>query len=81
MVNKRGRKRTNEVYFGPDEEAAVIKFLEFREIKIIDFVKGKPIKIEHNLGKNISIDASYIIPNENAYGSDSKTLEIDLQIK
>jgi hypothetical protein len=28
MVNKRGRKRTNEMYFGPDEEEAVIKFLE-----------------------------------------------------
>jgi hypothetical protein len=25
---KRGRKRTNEMYFGPDEEEAVIKFLE-----------------------------------------------------
>ena len=28
MVNKRGRKRKNEMYFGPDEEEAVIKFLE-----------------------------------------------------
>lgn len=28
MVNKRGRKRTNEMYFGPNEEEAVIKFLE-----------------------------------------------------
>jgi hypothetical protein len=25
---KRGRKRTNEMYFGPDEEEAVVKFLE-----------------------------------------------------
>ena len=25
---KRGRKRTNEMYFGPNEEEAVIKFLE-----------------------------------------------------
>jgi len=25
---KRGRKRTNEIYFGPNEEEAVIKFLE-----------------------------------------------------
>jgi hypothetical protein len=25
---KRGRKRTNDMYFGPDEEEAVIKFLE-----------------------------------------------------
>ena len=28
MVTKRGRKRTTEMYFGPDEEEAVIKFLE-----------------------------------------------------
>ena len=28
MVNKRGRKRTTEPYFGPTEEAAVVKFLE-----------------------------------------------------
>src|SRR6478609_4202601 len=28
MVNKRGRKRTNDMYFGPDEEEAVVKFLE-----------------------------------------------------
>lgn len=28
MVNKRGRKRTNELYFGPDEEEAIVKFLE-----------------------------------------------------
>ena len=28
MATKRGRKRTNEMYFGPEEEEAVIKFLE-----------------------------------------------------
>ena len=28
MVTKRGRKRTNDMYFGPNEEEAVIKFLE-----------------------------------------------------
>lgn len=28
METKRGRKRKNELYFGPDEEEAVIKFLE-----------------------------------------------------
>jgi hypothetical protein len=28
MVNKRGRKRKNDMYFGPNEEEAVIKFLE-----------------------------------------------------
>lgn len=28
MITKRGRKRKNEMYFGPEEEQAVIKFLE-----------------------------------------------------
>lgn len=28
MATKRGRKRTNELYFGPEEEEAVVKFLE-----------------------------------------------------
>jgi hypothetical protein len=28
MATKRGRKRTNEMYFGPEEEEAVVKFLE-----------------------------------------------------
>jgi hypothetical protein len=28
MANKRGRKRNNDMYFGPNEEQAVIKFLE-----------------------------------------------------
>jgi hypothetical protein len=28
MGRQRGRKRTNDLYFGPDEEAAVIRFLE-----------------------------------------------------
>jgi lipopolysaccharide export LptBFGC system permease protein LptF len=28
MVSKRGRKRKNEMYFGPNEEEAVIKFLQ-----------------------------------------------------
>jgi len=28
MITKRGRKRKNDMYFGPDEEEAVIKFLE-----------------------------------------------------
>jgi hypothetical protein len=28
MVTKRGRKRKNDMYFGPDEEEAVVKFLE-----------------------------------------------------
>ena len=28
MMKKRGRKRVNDLYFGPEEELAVIKFLE-----------------------------------------------------
>jgi hypothetical protein len=28
MVGKRGRKRKNDMYFGPEEEEAVVKFLE-----------------------------------------------------
>jgi len=28
MANKRGRKKNNDMYFGPNEEQAVIKFLE-----------------------------------------------------
>ena len=27
MAKQRGRKRTNDLYFGPEEEAAVIRFL------------------------------------------------------
>jgi hypothetical protein len=33
VAKKRGRKRTNEPYFGPDEELAVIKFLESTDQK------------------------------------------------
>jgi hypothetical protein len=28
MARQRGRKRTNDLYFGPDEESAVVRFLE-----------------------------------------------------
>ena len=28
MAKQRGRKRTNDLYFGPEEEAAVVRFLE-----------------------------------------------------
>lgn len=80
MVSKRGRKRTTEEYFGPKEEEAVIKYLSYLDIKTLDFVRGKSITIEHNLGPNISVDAVYSIPNENAYGSDSKTIEIELPL-
>lgn len=81
MTTKRGRKRTSELYFGPEEEAAVIKFLEFREIHTVDLIANKPLTIKHKLGKEILVDASYIIPNENAYGSDSKTIEVDIDLE
>ena len=28
MANKRGRKRKNDLYFGPDQEQAVLKYLD-----------------------------------------------------
>jgi hypothetical protein len=80
MVNKRGRKRKNELYFGPDEEAAVIKFLEKRYMEVLNLIKDKSVTIYHNLGDNVIVSASYIIPNENAYGSDSKFLEVELDV-
>jgi hypothetical protein len=81
MITKRGRKRKNEMYFGPEEEEAVVKFLDSRFIEVVDFKKGKPITIKHNLGENISIDVSYRIPNENAYGSDPKFIDKDVEVK
>lgn len=32
MANKRGRKRTNDLYFGPEQEEAVVKFLSLGEM-------------------------------------------------
>lgn len=80
MVNKRGRKRKNDMYFGPDEEAAVVKFLESRFVEKTNLFKNKVLTIYHNLGLNVIVSVSHIIPNENAYGNDSKTLEIDLDV-
>lgn len=80
MESKRGRKRKNEMYFGPEEEDAVRKFLEFRYVEVVDFKKNQPVTIKHKLGKIISINVSYMIPNENAYGSDSKFIELDADV-
>ncbi len=74
----RGRKRKNELYFGPEEEEAVVKFLESRHVTQIDLFKGVPIRVDHKLGEKIIITVSYTIPNENAYGNDAKFIEIDL---
>jgi hypothetical protein len=68
------------MYFGPDEEAAVVKFLESRYVEKTDLRKNETITILHNLGENVIVSASHIIPNENAYGNDSKFIEIDLDI-
>jgi hypothetical protein len=80
MVTKRGRKRITEMYFGPKEEEAVIKFLKLRYIKTVDFVSKKPNTIKHHLGKNVVISVNYVIPNENWYGSDSKFITVDVDV-
>jgi hypothetical protein len=80
MVTKRGRKRKNEMYFGPEEEEAVVRFLESRHIETIDLTSFKKTTINHSLGEEVIVDAFYIIPNENAYGNDSKFLTIDVPI-
>jgi hypothetical protein len=52
MVNKRGRKRTNEMY--PNEEA-VIKFLSSRYVETVDLIANKHITITHKLGKDVVV--------------------------
>lgn len=81
MATKRGRKRKTEMYFGPSEEEAVIKFLNCRYVQIVDLYSGKTITITHNLGKHVVVGAHYIKPNLNSYGSDDKFLYIDVEIK
>lgn len=81
MVTKRGRKRKNELYFGPEEEEAVIKFLDSRCIETVDFTNNKPITIKHKLGKDVVVTAHYIIKNEKAYSNDNKFLTIDIDIE
>lgn len=78
MKTKRGRKRTSEMYFGPDEEEAVVKFLESRYIETVNFVTNKPVTIKHNLGEQIIVDINYVIKNEMAYGNESKFLTIEV---
>lgn len=80
MANKRGRKRKNELYFGPNEEEAVIKFLDLRYVETIDFIANAPNTIVHNLGSGVTVTGNYTIPNENCYGNDSKFITIDVDI-
>lgn len=77
---KRGRKRKNEMYFGPEEEEAVVKFLEYTHRETLDLKKGKPVTINHNLGKNVSVDVLYIIPNVNGYLGEAKFIEVDVEV-
>jgi len=44
MVNKRGRKRKNEMYFGPEEEEAVIKFLDSNDINERNLIFNEYLK-------------------------------------
>ena len=44
MVNKRGRKRKNEVYFGPDEEKAVNDYLASTDDKERNFIYNQWLK-------------------------------------
>ena len=78
MIVKRGRKRKNDLYFGTEEEDAVVKFLESKHIAIVDTVKGVPITINHKLGEKIITSVSYKIPNIKTYGNKEKFTEIDL---
>ncbi len=80
MVTKKGRKRKNEMYFGPDEEEAVVKFLDSRYIETIDLIAKKPITIYHTLGKDVSVSVNYVKPNENWYGNDNKIIVVELDV-
>jgi hypothetical protein len=80
MIVKPGRKRKNELYFGPEVEEAVVKFLSLRYVEIIDLEKDKPITIKHNLGKIININTFIILPNPTAYGKDDKFIKHDVNV-
>jgi hypothetical protein len=68
------------MYFGPNEEEAVIKFLSSRYVETVDLIANKHITITHKLGKDVVVSGSYTIPNENWYGTDSKFITIDIDI-
>lgn len=78
MVAKRGRKRKNDMYFGTEEEEAVVKFLESKHIAIVDTVKGVPITIKHKLGEKVVTSVSYKTPNIKTYGNKEKFIETTL---
>jgi hypothetical protein len=68
------------MYFGPNEEEAVVKFLESRHIETVNLTTNKKVTIHHNLGKNILVNAFYIIQNDNAYSKDNKFITIDIDV-
>lgn len=80
MTVKPGRKRKTELYFGPEVEEAVIKFLSLRHVEIIDLEKNKPITIKHNLGKNLNVSTYVVLPNPKAYGKDDKFIKFDVNV-
>ena len=80
MITKRGRKRKNEMYFGPEEEEAVINFLDCRYVEVTDFKALEPNIIFHNLGSGVTVSVNFLKENENSYGKDDKFITIDVDI-
>ena len=77
---KRIRKKKGESYFGREEEEAVVRFLKASHREKNNFVANKSNTIVHDLGSNITVKVFYIKPNENAYGSDSKFIIVDVDV-
>jgi hypothetical protein len=80
MTVKLGRKRKTELYFGPEVEEAVIKFLSLRHVEVLNLEKDAPITITHNLGKNINISTFIMLPNSKAFGKDDKFIKYNLSV-
>lgn len=80
MTVKPGRKRKTELYFGPEVEEAVIKFLSLRHVEIVNLEKDTPTTIKHNLGKNINITSFIMLPNKMAYGKDEKFIKYKVNV-
>jgi hypothetical protein len=80
MIVKPGRKRKTELYFGPEVEEAVIKFLSLRHVEVIDLDKDTPVTIKHNLGNDINIATFVMLPNPKAYGKDEKFIKYKINV-
>jgi len=68
------------MYFGPEEEEAVIKFLNTRHIEKINFTSNEKIILKHKLGDDIIVDAFYEVPCEFSYDKDKKLEQISVDI-